>query len=137
MFSSADILPMAHKRRQTRPNFTYNLGPHVKRGIRLFPRIQGQCGQAFRTIRYPRAPRFGFSLVPSLALCCACCHRRLFRFNQWGSLKNQIRSSLARRTSLAAYPSPKWQHYGYELEILSAASQARPYDSDESFALHL
>src|SRR5260370_6999692 len=41
---------MVHQRRQTQPDFTNDLRPHVECCVRFFPRTQGQSGPAFGLI---------------------------------------------------------------------------------------
>src|SRR2546425_10696955 len=43
--------PVAHHRRQRKPDFTDDLRPHMKSGVSISPRLQGQTGPHVRVRR--------------------------------------------------------------------------------------
>src|SRR6267143_6607155 len=88
-----DIPPVVYERCQTQPDLANDLGPHMERCVRVFPRTQRQSGPALRLIE----DGMNHSELP----------RRIPSLRSRHSLRRAARDPLGRRGTIhRAFPAP-------------------------------
>ncbi len=69
-----DVPPVIYQRRKPEANLADDLGVHVKRGVRIFPSLQGKRRPAFRKVA--QAGRIGFAHFGTPGFHCWCAERK-------------------------------------------------------------